>query len=73
MQAAAPEITGAMLDQIAERVAERLNAGLLGEHLRDAMMATIRETVRAVVSDTSERLVRDEIARIKAQAERDTH
>ena len=62
-----------MLDQIAERVAARLNAASLGEHLRAEITATIRETVHAVVSETSERLVRDEIARIKAQAERETH
>ncbi len=73
VQAAAPEITDDMLDQIAERVAVRLNAGSLGEHLRAEITATIRETVHAVVSETSERLVRDEIGRIKAQAERDTH
>jgi CheY-like chemotaxis protein len=73
VQAAAPEITDAMLDQIAERVAVRLNAESLGEHLRAEITATIRETVHAVVSETSERLVRDEIARVKAQAERDTH
>jgi CheY-like chemotaxis protein len=72
VQAAPPEITDAMLEQIADRVAERLNAGSLGDQLREAMTATIRDTVRAVVSETSERLVRDEIARVKAQAERDT-
>lgn len=69
---APPEITDAMLDQIAERVADRLNAGTFAAHIREAMTTTVRETVRSVVSDTSERLVRDEIARIKAQAERDT-
>lgn len=73
VQAPAPEITDAMLDQIAARVADRLTAGSFAEHLREAMTATVRDTVRAVVSDTSERLVRDEIARLKAQAERDTH
>lgn len=73
VQAPAPEITDAMLDQIADRVAARLNIGSLADHLRDAMTATVRETVREVISDTSERLVRDEIARVKAQAERDTH
>ena len=73
VQAPPPEITDAMLEQIADRVAERLNAGSLGDQLREAMTATIRDTVRAVVSETSERLVRDEIARLKAQAERDTH
>jgi glycosidase len=40
--------------------------------LREAMTATVRDTVRSVVAETSERLVRDEIARIKARAERDT-
>ncbi len=71
VQAVAPEITGAMLDQIAERVADRLNAGAFGQHLREAMTAAVRDTVRSVVSETSERLVRDEIARVKARAERD--
>ncbi len=70
--AAAPEITDGMLDQIAQRVADRLNAGTFGTHLRDAMASTVRETVRSVVSETSERLVRDEIARIKGRAERET-
>lgn len=72
VQAVAPEITDEMLDQIAQRVADRLNGGTLGADLRQAMTATIRETVRSVVSDTSERLVRDEIARVKARIERDT-
>ncbi len=72
VQVVAPEITGAMLDQIAERVADRLNAGAFGQHLREAMTATVRDTVRSVVSEISERLVRDEIARVKARAERDT-
>jgi hypothetical protein len=72
VQATAPEITDDMLDQIAARVVERLNAGSFADHLRDAMTTTVRDTVRSVVSETSERLVRDEIARVKAQAERDT-
>ena len=63
----APEITDDMLDQIAARVADRLNAGLFGEQLRQAMTATVRDTVRSVVADTSERLVRDEIERIKSK------
>ena len=71
-----PEITDVMLDQIAERVVERLNAGMFADHLREAMTTTVhdtvRDTVRSVVSETSERLLRDEIARVKAQAERDT-
>jgi CheY-like chemotaxis protein len=68
----APEITDAMLDQIAERVVARLNAATFGAELRGAMTAAVRDTVRSVVTETSERLVRDEIARIKARAERDT-
>ena len=67
VQATPPEITDAMLEQIATRVAERLSTGLL-----NAMTTTIRDTVRAVVSETSERLVREEIARVKGEAERDT-
>lgn len=69
---APPEITDAMLDVIADKVAERLNGNLFADHLRAAMTATVRDTVRSVVSETSEKLVRDEIARVKAQAERDT-
>jgi len=61
----APEITEDMLNQIASRVADRLNASLFGDQLKAAMTDTVRETVRAVVSETSERLVRDEIDRIK--------
>lgn len=72
VQAAAPEITDTMLDQIADRVADRLSGSLFGDHLRAAMASTVRDTVRSVVSETSEKLVRDEIARVKAQAERDT-
>lgn len=70
--AVAPEITDAMLDHIAQRVADRLSAGAFGTELRDTMTATVRETVRSVVSESSERLVRDEIARVKARVERDT-
>lgn len=62
-----PEITGDMLEQIAARVAERLNASLFGDQLKAAMTDTVRETVRSVVSETSERLVRDEIDRIKSK------
>ncbi len=72
IQAPAPEITPAMLDQIASQVADRLAAGLFGEQLRAAMTATMRDTIRGVVSETSERLVREEIARVKAQAERES-
>lgn len=69
---ASPEITEAMLDQIAARVADRLNNGKFADHFRDIVIATVRDTVRSMVSETSEKLVRDEIARVKAQAERDT-
>ena len=72
VQAPPPEITSAMLDQIAERVAERLSTSLFADHLRGVIATTVRDTVRNVVSDTSEKLVRDEIARVRAQAEHDT-
>lgn len=72
VQVAAPEVTEEMLDQIAQRVVERLNAASFGADLREAMAASVRETVRSLVSETSERLVRDEIARVRARAERDT-
>lgn len=62
-----PEITEAMLDQIAARVADRLNGVLFGDQMKNAMTATVRETVRDIVSDTSERLVRDEIERIRSK------
>lgn len=79
VQAIAPEITDHMLERIAERVAERLASGAFGAQLRDALSATVsatvsstvsaavRDTVRSVVSETSERLVRDEIERIKSK------
>jgi len=70
--AVAPEITEAMLDQIAQRVADRLNSGTFGADLREAMITTVRDTVRSAVSHTSERLVQDEIARVKARVDRDT-
>lgn len=56
-------LTDAQMDAIAERVADRLASGLLG--------AQLRESIRRVVSDVSERLVREEIARVRAEAERD--
>ena len=71
-QTVAPALTEVMLDQIAQRVADRLNASNFGADLRDAMTSDIRDTVRTVVSETSERLVREEIGRVKARAERDT-
>ncbi|MFM8531974.1 MAG: hypothetical protein ACKOEC_00005, partial [Acidimicrobiia bacterium] len=67
IQVVAPELTDAMLDQIAARVADLLSASGFGDQLRDAMASTMRDTVRSVVSETSERLVRDEIERIKSK------
>ena len=63
--ALALQITDEMLDQIASRVAERLSAGRFGDQLKIVVTDTVRDTVRTIVSDTSERLVRDEIDRIK--------
>ena len=62
---APPAINDEMLDRIASRVAERLNASTFGEQLREQIAAALRDTVRSVVSETAERLVRDEIDRIK--------
>ena len=64
---AAAEMSDEMLEQIATRVAARLNDSLFGEQLRTAMTATVRATVSEIVSATSERLVRDEIERIKSK------
>ena len=57
------EISEAQVEAIAQRVADKLSAGVLGDRLR--------ETVARIVSETSERLVREEIARIRAEADRD--
>ena len=63
----APEITDEMLDQIASRVGDRLTAGAFGESLKEAMAATMRETVRAVVTETSERVIRDTASSVVAE------
>jgi hypothetical protein len=57
------ELTDAQINAIAQRVADKLAAGVVGEKLR--------ETVARIVSETSERLVREEIARIRFEAERE--
>jgi hypothetical protein len=57
------EISESQIEAIAQRVADKLSAGVLGDRLR--------ETVARIVSETSERLVREEIARIRAEADRD--
>jgi CheY-like chemotaxis protein len=51
------ELSDAMVDRIADRVADRLTHGVLGESLR------------RTVHDVSERLVRDEITRIRSAAQ----
>jgi hypothetical protein len=58
-----PQITYDMLEDVAARVAERLHAGAVGDELREAVNAA----VRSIVSETAERLVRDEIERIKSK------
>ena len=55
--AASPgELTDAQMEAIAQRVADKLASGVV---------------VARIVSETSERLVREEIARIRYEAERD--
>jgi hypothetical protein len=54
---AARELSDAEIDRIAARVAERLTQGSLGQ------------TVSRIVSDVSERLVREEIERIRSGAQ----
>jgi hypothetical protein len=54
------ELTDDQIEAIAARVAEKLTAGVLGDQLR--------QSVTRIVSETSERLVREEIARIRAGA-----
>lgn len=67
IEAPSPQLTDDMLDQIAALVADRLSAGLLGEQLKSVLTDTVRDTVRSIVSETSERLVRDEIDRIRGR------
>ena len=64
----APEITEEILDQIASRVADRLSAGAFGEALKDRIAATMNETVRNVVTEASERLVRDTVHPVVTEA-----
>lgn len=54
---AAPIVTEALLDEIVHRIAERLGA------------QGLQEMVERVVLETAERLVREEIARLKASAQ----
>ena len=55
----APEITEEILEQLAGRVADRLNAGLFGETLKNAVTETVRTTVRDIAAEASERIVRE--------------
>ena len=64
-----PQITEDMLQRVAALVAERMQGSFSMDHLRDSMTGAIRETVRAVVAETSERLVREEIERIRSRAQ----
>ena len=63
----AVQITDAKLEQLASAVAARIQAEGLGDQFREAMLTAVRDTVRSVVSETSERLVRAEIERIKSE------
>lgn len=69
VQAPAPVISNEMVDHLAAVLGERLLPGLLGDRLRESITATVHEIVRSVVSETSERLVREEIERIKSRAQ----
>ena len=63
-----PARTEAALNAIATKVAQRLASGPFADRISDAISAAVRETVKIAVSETSERLVREEIARIKDEA-----
>lgn len=67
VETVAPELTGAMLDRVATQVSERMQAMFSVDSMRESIAASIRETVREVVLETSERLVREEIDRIKSK------
>ena len=67
--AAAPVISEEMLNLVAARVAERIEGNFSVDRLKDSIAESVRDTVRTVVADTSERLVREEIERIKSKAQ----
>ena len=54
-------LTDAQLQELAALVAARVATTMLGEQMRDS--------IRRIVSETAERLVREEIARIRADAD----
>jgi hypothetical protein len=54
----APVVTDALVDAVVERVVQRLGGG------------SLQDVVARVVSETAERLVREEIERLKAAASR---
>jgi CheY-like chemotaxis protein len=66
---AAPFIRDDMLNVVAPRVAERVQGNFSIDRIKDAITESVRDTVRAVVAETSERLVREEIERIKSKAQ----
>ena len=54
--AAAPVVTDALVDEVTRRVVERLGTG------------AVRDLVADVVAEVSERLIREEITRIRRKA-----
>ena len=65
----APAISEEMLSLVAARVAERVQGNFSIDRVKDSIAEAVRETVRTVVAETSERLVREEIERIKAKGQ----
>jgi DNA-binding response OmpR family regulator len=60
----APEVTDAMLDQIAARVTDRLTASAFGDQLSSSIVAAMQDSVRSQVFEASERLVRDAVSMV---------
>ena len=67
--AAAPIISEDMLNLVAARVAEQVQGNFSIDRIKDSITDSVRDTVRTVVAETSERLVREEIERIKSKAQ----
>lgn len=62
VEPATPQLDDAMLDRISSVV-----AGRLSDVIRESMQAAVRDAITDMVLDTSERLIREEIDRIKSQ------
>jgi len=58
-----PRLSDAQMEDLANRVAVQLATRVIDDRLREVVLTTVTEV--------SERLVREEIARIRADAERD--